>query len=129
MATVYGDVRAEDEHLHPLGPEKNFNESMYFNFFDRGRGHGGFVRVGNRANEGWAEVTVCVYLPTGEVLFNYLRPSIATNDAFDAGGMRFDVVTPLVAHRTRYAGAAVFLREPTEMADPRRAFTSAIKPS
>jgi hypothetical protein len=124
MATVYGDVRAEDEHLHPLGPEKNFNESMYFNFFDRGRGHGGFVRVGNRANEGYAEVTVCVYLPAGEVLFNYLRPSIATNDAFDAGGMRFDVVTPLVAHRTRYEGGAVFLREPTEMADPRHAFTS-----
>ncbi len=123
MASVYGDVRADDEYPHPLGPEKNFNESMYFNFFDRGSGHGGFVRIGNRANEGQAEVTVCVYLPTGEVLFNYLRPAIATNDAFDAGGMRFDVVTPLAAHRTRYEGGAVFLREPAQMADPRHAFT------
>jgi hypothetical protein len=34
------------------------NESMYFNFFDRERGIGGFVRLGNRANEGRAEMTV-----------------------------------------------------------------------
>ena len=26
-----------DEFMHELGPESNFNESMYFNFFDRAR--------------------------------------------------------------------------------------------
>jgi hypothetical protein len=110
--------------MHALGPEGNFNESMYFNFFDARQGYGGFVRIGNRANERYAEVTACVYVPGGEVLFNYLRPDIAGNDAFEAGGMRFDVVQPLARHRTRYAGTAVRLAEPTEMADPRRAFTS-----
>lgn len=122
MSSVYGDIQAKDEFTHPLGPEENFNESMYFNFFDRGRGCGGFLRMGNRANERYAEVTLCIYLPTGEVMFNYRRPEISNNDAFDAGGMRFEVVEPLVSHRTSYEGAAVFLEEPAGMADPRRAF-------
>ena len=74
MTSVYGDIQAKDEFTHPLGPEKNFNESMYFNFFDGERGYGGFLRTGNRANEGYAEVTLCLYLPGGEVMFNYKRP-------------------------------------------------------
>ena len=76
---VYGDVKPSDDSTHPLGPEKNFNESMYFNFFacpepgrrDVARGQGGFLRVGNRANEGYAEVTLVLYQPDGTVLFNW----------------------------------------------------------
>ncbi len=47
-------VRLEphDEHMHELGPEPNFNESMYFNVFDPAQHLGGFFRLGNRANEG-----------------------------------------------------------------------------
>ena len=122
MASVYGDIQATDEFTHPLGPEEHFNESMYFNFFDHGKGCGGFVRIGNRANEGSAEVTLCLYLPGGEVLFNYLRPQIAGNDAMDAGGMRFEVLEPLAKHRTTYEGGAVFLTDPAQMADPSQAF-------
>lgn len=123
MPAVFGDISVDDEFPHPLGAERNFNESMYFNFFDARRHYGGFVRIGNRANEGYAEVTVCVYLPTGEVLFNYLRPQITSNAAFDAGGMRFDVAEPFASHGTLYDGQAVRLAEPTDMVDPRRAFT------
>jgi hypothetical protein len=122
MTSVYGDIQAKDEFTHALGPESNFNESMYFNFFDRARGHGGFLRIGNRANEGYAEVTVCVYLPSGEVLFTWKRPEISDNSALDAGGVKFEVVEPLVSHRTTYEGTAVFLARPEEMAEPREAF-------
>src|SRR3989304_2221904 len=122
MVSVYGDIQAKDEYTHPLGAEKHFNESMYFNFFDRGQGRGGFLRIGNRANEGYAEVTLCLYLPGGEVMFNYKRPEITSNDAFDAGGMKFGVLEPLARHRTLYEGPAVFLAEPEEMTDPGRAF-------
>ncbi len=124
MVAVYGDIVAKDDYTHPLGPEENFNESMYFNFFDQTNGHGGFLRIGNRANEGYAEVTLCLYLPTGEVLFNYQRPQISTNDAMDAGGMRFEVLEPLARHRTTYQGGAVFLTDPTQMSDPSQAFRS-----
>ena len=122
MTSVYGDIKPQDDYTHPLGPEKNFNDSMYFNFFDNAGGFGGFLRIGNRANERYAEVTLCLYLPGGPVLFNYKRPEISSNDAFDAGGMRFETLEPLVRHRTTYEGSAVYLADPSKMSDPGQAF-------
>ena len=57
----------EDEYLHPLEDATNFNESMYFNVYDPAEKIGGFLRLGNRANEGYAEMTTCIYLPDGRV--------------------------------------------------------------
>ena len=56
-----------DDLLHPLEEASNFNESRYYNFFDATAGLGGWVRMGNRPNEGYAELTVCLYLPDGRV--------------------------------------------------------------
>jgi hypothetical protein len=121
-APVYGNITAEDDYTHPLGPEPNFNESMYFNFFDNAKGFGGFMRIGNRANEKYAEVTLTLYKPDGTVLFNWKRPEIAHNDAFDAGGMKFETIEPLVKLRTTYQGSAVSLADPKQMGDPGQAF-------
>jgi len=123
MTTIIGNIRADDDYMHPLGPEPNFNESMYFNFFDRTRSLGGFVRIGNRANEGRAEMTTTVFLPDGRVLFNFKRPAIENNDAFDAGGMRFDVIDPGERLRSRYDGSVIVLDDARAMSDPRKAFT------
>ena len=122
MARIVGNLVPEDDYTHPLGPEPNFNESMYFNFFDRGQRVGGFVRIGNRANEGRAELTVTVYLADGRVLFTFARPRIDGNEAFDCGGLRFEVLEPAQALRTVYAGELLELADPRAMADPRRAF-------
>jgi hypothetical protein len=111
-----------DEYLHELGPERNFNESMYFNFYDPAAGLGGFVRIGNRANEGYAEMTTCLYLPDGKVGFMFSRPKIADNSAFDAGGLRFEVLEPFEELAVSYSGSLVVLAHPLEMADPRKAF-------
>ncbi|MEN8183727.1 MAG: hypothetical protein ABFS46_14465 [Myxococcota bacterium] len=125
MARVSSRLRLDpqDEFMHDNTGEPHFNESMYFNFFDPERRLGGFLRVGNRPNEGHAETTVCLYRPDGSVAFNFKRPKIAGNDAFDAGGIRFDVDEPF--HRLRIAcrGKACHLAEPLAMSDPRRAFT------
>jgi hypothetical protein len=83
-------VKPQDDYMHENSGESNFNESMYFNFYDRRAKLGGFARIGNRANEGYAEVTLAVYLPDGTALFNYMRPAIADNSAFNAGGMHFE---------------------------------------
>jgi hypothetical protein len=123
MAKIVGNLAPEDDYLHELGPEPNFNESAYYNFFDREQKLGGWFRIGNRANEGSAERTVCLYLPDGRVLFSFGRPKIANNDAFDAGGLRFEVLEPTERHRTRFDGTLLELREPREMADPKAAFT------
>jgi hypothetical protein len=127
VARILGNLKPEDDYTHPLGPEPNFNESMYFNFFDTRRALGGFLRLGNRANEGHAELTVCLYLPDGRVLFSFQRPAIANNDAFDAGGMRFEVLEPGQRLRTRYEGAVLELADPRAMADPGRAFRESPK--
>jgi hypothetical protein len=112
-----------DEYLHPLEDASNFNESMYFNVYDANERMGGFFRLGNRANEGYAEMTTCLYLPDGRVGFMFARPEIADNDAFDAGGMRFQVIEPFEELRVTYSGKVVMLDEPLQMADPRKAFT------
>jgi hypothetical protein len=111
-----------DEYMHPLEEASNFNESMYFNFFDPAARLGGFVRLGNRANEGYAEMTTCLYLPDGRVGFMFGRPEIHDNDAFDAGGMRFEVVRPFEDLRVAYRGKVALLDDPLEMAEPRTAF-------
>ena len=123
---------ASDEHLHELGPEPNFNESMYVNCFDPRQGVGGWFRTGNRANEGYAEMSVCLYLPPHEdgenesrqVAFQFRRPEISDNRALDAGGLTWTMVTPFEELRIDYRGKVLLLDEPEQMADPRAAFAA-----
>ena len=122
MAQIIGNLIPEDDYTHPLGKETNFNESMYFNFFDPDRSIGGFVRLGNRANEGNAEMTVCLYLADGRVLFSFKRAPIGHNDAFNAGGLEFSVIEPSEELRTVYSGGAAELVDPRSMSDPAEAF-------
>ena len=117
-------LESQDEYMHELGSEPNFNESMYFNLYDPSQRIGGFWRLGNRANEGYAEMTACLYLPDGRVAFMFGRPPIADNDAFDAAGMRFEVIRPFEELHVSYHGRVVLLERPLEMADPKSAFTN-----
>lgn len=114
-----------DEYMHALEEAETFNESMYFNVYDPKVDVGGWFRIGNRANEGYAEMTCCLYLPDKTVGFMYSRPHIDSNDAFDAGGMRFDVVEPFKKLRVSYEGKVAVLSDPLAMKDPRKAFTEA----
>jgi hypothetical protein len=115
-------LEPEDEFMHDSEGASNFNESMYFNFYDAEPALGGFVRLGNRPNERYAEQTTCLYLPDGRVGFMFQRPEISTNERFDAGGCSFEVVSPFEELAVRYEGKLVLLDEPEEMADPRKAF-------
>ncbi|MFP6806813.1 MAG: hypothetical protein VB957_06480 [Pseudomonadales bacterium] len=122
MVEIIGNIKAEDDYTHELGPEKNFNESVYFNFFDRDQNRGGFVRIGNRANEGYAEMTVILWNPDGSAYFNYAKPSITHNDGWNAGGLEIEIVKPAEIVRTTYSGSALFLKDPRDMSDPGKAF-------
>lgn len=140
-------MEPQDEYMHALEEAETFNESMYFNVYDPKVDVGGWFRLGNRANEGYAEMTTCLYLPAGgpggvserseaeasgsprvsrgPVGFMYARPPIDSNDAFDAGGMRFEVVEPFKELRVTYEGKVAMLDDPLAMKDPRSAFTNA----
>jgi len=112
----------EDEYTHVPDAAANYNESMYFNVFDPVRKVGGWFRIGNRPNEGYAEISVCLYLPDGRIGFMFGKPKIADNAAMNAGGLKVEVVEPFKRLRVTYDGKAVLLERPHEMADPSKAF-------
>ncbi|MGK2915932.1 MAG: DUF7064 domain-containing protein [Porticoccaceae bacterium] len=119
---AYMKLSPADEYPHAAGTAGNFNESMYFNIYDPGAQVGGWFRIGNRVNEGYAEMTNCLYLPDGSVAFMFMRPTITSNNAFAAGGMRFTVNEPYQHLTVTYAGEVLVLKSPGEMIDPGRAF-------
>jgi hypothetical protein len=114
----------QDDYMHEPEEASNFNESRYYNWFDHDAGMGGWVRMGNRVNEGYAELTVCLYLPDGRVGFMFKRPTITSNAEHDAGGLRFEVLKPYEEHRITYEGEVCVLDHPREMAEPREAFAN-----
>ncbi|NQV21630.1 MAG: hypothetical protein HQ511_09460 [Rhodospirillales bacterium] len=111
-----------DEFPHPVDNAVNFNESMYFNVFDPVQKVGGWFRIGNRPNENYAEMSVCLFLPDGKVGFMYARPEITKNDKHDAGGLRFTVDEPFKRFSQSYQGDVLILKNPREMIDPKAAF-------
>lgn len=111
-----------DEYCHEPDAAKNYNESMYFNVFDPVQKIGGWFRLGNRVNEGYAETSACLYLPDGRVGFMFNRPKIDSNNELNAGGMRFEVVEPFKRQHVTYDGMVLLLSNPLEMAHPSRAF-------
>ena len=125
MATRTGfklRLEPQDEYTHTPDAAANYNESMYFNVFDPVKKIGGWFRLGNRANEGQAEMTTCLYLPDGRVAFMYGRPRIADNKQMNAGGMRIEVIEPFKRLKVTYDGKACVLARPFDMAEPSKAF-------
>ena len=113
-----------DDLLHAADDDPNFNESRYYNLYDPGTGFGGWMRMGNRPNEHYAEMTVCMYLPDGSVGFMFQRPRIEGHSAHDAGGLRFEVVEPFREHHVTFDGELCVLANPRDMANPGAAFAS-----
>jgi hypothetical protein len=113
-----------DDFNHEPDAVSNYNESMYFSVFDLDQGMGGWYRIGNRVNEGYAEMTNCWYLPDGRVAFMAGRPHIETNEVMNAGGMQFEIVEPFKRHCITYEGKMCVLERPWEMLEPSKAFRS-----
>jgi hypothetical protein len=117
-------IRAEDEYPHTPGSETNFNESVYLNGFDPKTRVGGWMRLGNRVNEGYAEMSVCLYLPDGRIACSFQRPSISTNERFDAGGLAYSVIEPLRSVGMRFSGDLFIVADPNLLRDPGTLFAS-----
>jgi hypothetical protein len=111
-----------DEFPHRAGPESNFNESVYMNGFDVSSGVGGWMRLGNRVNEGHAELSVCLYLPDGRIACAFARPTVTRNDRFDAGGLSYSVVEPFKAMQMNFAGDLIVVDDPDAFRHPKTLF-------
>ncbi len=114
-----------DEFNHTPTADSNFNESVYVNGWDPVRQLGGWMRIGNRVNEGHAEMQVCLYLPGGRVACQFRRLELRTNDGFGVGGLNYRVVEPFNAVTMTYAGEVMVLDDPQLLRDPKRMFKTA----
>ncbi|MDQ2805237.1 MAG: hypothetical protein M3Y41_22130 [Pseudomonadota bacterium] len=113
-------LEAQDEYPHHPDGSANFNESVYVNAASPEVGVGGWMRLGNRVGEGYAELSVCLYLPDGRIACQFARPSIATNERFEAGGLAYEVIEPLRRVRMTYEGELMVLDNPGKLREPAR---------
>ena len=81
-------LEPEDEYTHEPDVASNYNESMYLNGFDLDQGLGAWFRLGNRVNEGYAEMSVCLYLPDGRVVSCSVDPRSSTTTPCMPGASR-----------------------------------------
>ena len=100
---------AQDEYPHRPDGSAHFNESVFLGTASFEVAVGGWMRLGNRVGEGHAELSVCLYLPDGRIACQFARPPIDSNENFDAGGLRYDVLAPLRQVRMRYDGEVMLL--------------------
>ncbi|BCG90183.1 hypothetical protein MesoLj113c_62930 [Mesorhizobium sp. 113-3-9] len=107
---------------HEPDGSRNFNESVYTNAFDTASPVGGWMRLGNRVNEGYAELSVCLYLPDGRIACQFARPQITSNDRFDAGGLSYEVIEPLKSVSMTYSGDLIIVEDPEALRDPASLF-------
>lgn len=116
-----GNLRPEDDFMHEIGADPSHNESMFFNFFDAKQNVGGFVRIGNRPNEGHAEMTFCLFLGDGSLLMQWGRIPLEDKNAFRAGGLSFRVITPARKLAVEYRAEAVRIADPYTLVNPGQA--------
>jgi hypothetical protein len=117
-------MRPEDELMHQPDSSVNFNESVYTNGFNTDVQVGGWMRLGNRVNEGYAELSVCLYLPDGRIACQFLRPPITANDRFDAGGLSYTVIEPFRKVSMTFDGDLIIVDDPDKLRDPQTLFAT-----
>ncbi len=113
-----------DEGMHEVGTASNWNESRYLDFWDSQQRLGGWFRIGNRVNEGHAEMSACLNLPDGRTAFFFERPQIQSN-TLHVGGQSWEILEPWRTNRVRYSGDMLLLDDAWSLTDPKRAFSSA----
>jgi hypothetical protein len=111
---------ASDEYTHPPDGSANFNESVYLNAMSPALDIGGWMRLGNRPGEGYAELSVCLYLPDGRIACQFGRPAITSHERFDAGGLRYAVAEPFRRVAMHYDGDLMLLSDPDMLREPAR---------
>ncbi len=112
-----------DEGVHTPGPQENWNESRYIDFWDDEAHVGGWFRIGARPNAHYAEMSACVYLPDGSAAFTFERADISEN-GLTAGGLRWGVVEPWRVNTVAFTGDMTVLRDPWLLTNPKEAFST-----
>ena len=115
----------DDETLHAPGPEENWNESRYIDFWDADTRIGGWFRIGVRPNARYAEMSACLYLPDGRSAFTFGRPEVEGNVltvSDHRGTQRWEITKPWYETRVRFEGDLTVFEDGWVLTDPPTAF-------
>jgi hypothetical protein len=113
-----------DEGVHEIGTASNWNESRYIDFWDPRQRVGGWFRIGNRPNEGRAEMSACINLPDGTAAFMFDRPKI-TGNTLTSGNQSWKIVEPWIRNDVAYRGKLMLLPDPWALIDPKQVYETA----
>jgi len=92
---------ARHDFAHPVEGDVAWSESYYFNAYCPVVDAGLFTRIGVRPNEGTIDVSLAVWLPSGELAhFHGTREQHEMTDSdLDVGGVRYDRIAPMQSWR------------------------------
>jgi hypothetical protein len=105
-----------DEFTHGGLDIENFNESVYFNFYDARSQIGGIVRTANRPSLGYKEYSVNIKLPGGAIAFRAAREENNTNEEFSCGGLTLVVDEPTQTWNISFRGSLTTVALPARLA-------------
>jgi len=74
--------------IHEFGTHEEWNESFYFNFYDRGQDICGFMRIGLKPNKKEKSVFCFLMMPDGNV-FGLKDQAVMENNDLEAVGLKF----------------------------------------
>ncbi|OPY25284.1 MAG: hypothetical protein A4E28_03240 [Methanocella sp. PtaU1.Bin125] len=95
--------------IHPFGDHAEWNESFYFNFYDRERDVCAFMRIGLKPNKDEKSMFCFLMLPGGRIVGMRSQAPFA-DDSLKAGGLAFDRLEPEKRWRLRYDGPMATLQ-------------------
>ena len=90
--------------IHEFGTDSNWNESFYFNFYDRKEDVCGFMRIGLRPNRGQKSIFCYILAPGGEVLGKRGKVELLDYE-LEGHGLRFEKRMPEKQWRLTFSGA------------------------
>jgi hypothetical protein len=92
---------ARHDFAHPVEGDTAWSESYYFNAYCPVVDAGLFTRIGVRPNEGTMDVSLAVWLPSGELAhFNATRAQHEmTDDDLAVGGVKYERLAPMQSWR------------------------------
>ena len=74
--------------IHEFGTHEEWNESFYFNFYDRGQDICGFMRIGLKPNKKEKSVFCFLMMPDGNV-FGVKDQAVMENNDLEVAGLKF----------------------------------------
>jgi hypothetical protein len=89
--------------IHEFGSQEDWNESFYFNFYDRGQDICGFMRIGLKPNKKEKDVFCYLMMPSGHI-YGLMGNAPMENNDLDVLGLKFTMVENEKAWKLSFDG-------------------------